>query len=144
MHRTLKFFAVLALLASALPASSADVGVSVTVGHPGFYGHIDIGGFPQPRLLFPEPLIITPVGVVRGPVYLHVPPGHAKDWRKHCHKYNACGERVYFVQNAWYNDVYVPRYQEHHGKANKGRSDNGNSKGKDKGNDNRNKGNHKD
>src|SRR2546425_10235251 len=24
------------------------------------------------------------------PIYLHVPPGHAKHWRKHCHEYNAC------------------------------------------------------
>jgi hypothetical protein len=34
--------------------------------------------------------------------YQQVPPGHARNWRKHCREYNACGERVYFVQNDWY------------------------------------------
>jgi hypothetical protein len=61
-----------------------------------------------------------PVGVVRQPIYLHVPPGHAKDWRKHCSKYNACGQPVYFVQENWYNEVYVPRYRDQsddHGKG---------------------------
>jgi len=50
----------------------------------------------------------------RPPIYLHVPPGHAKNWRNHCHEYNACGERVFFVQNDWYNREYIPRYQEQH------------------------------
>jgi hypothetical protein len=57
-----------------------------------------------------------------------VPPGHAKDWAKHCGKYNACGERVYFVKENWYNEVYVPHYQSQHGKG-KGK-DHGNGKGK--------------
>ena len=30
-------------------AVAADVGVSVTVGQPGFYGTIDIGNFPRPQ-----------------------------------------------------------------------------------------------
>jgi hypothetical protein len=38
----------------------------------------------------------------------------AQNWRKHCRKYNACGRPVYFVQDNWYNDVYVPRYRETH------------------------------
>ena len=50
----------------------------------------------------------------RPPIYLRVPPGHAKHWSKNCHKYNACGERVYFVKDDWYNREYVPRYQEQH------------------------------
>ena len=50
----------------------------------------------------------------RPPIYLRVPPGHAKNWRKHCHKYNACGERVYFVQDNWYSREYVPHYQKQH------------------------------
>jgi len=102
------------LCAGTSSAFAADVGVSVQMGQPGFYGRIDIGSFPPPVLVYPEPVIIqpVPVGVVRQPIYLHVPPGHAKDWRKHCRKYNACGQPVYFVQDAWYNDVYVPRYRE--------------------------------
>ena len=39
-----------------LPASAADVGVSVTVGQPGFYGRIDIGDFPRPRWIIFVPV----------------------------------------------------------------------------------------
>ena len=98
---------------AAFPALAADVGVSISIGDTGFYGRIDIGDYPQPRLLYREPRIIHWVET-REPIYLHVPPGHAKNWRKHCHKYNACGERVYFVQDNWYNQVYVPQYRERH------------------------------
>ena len=85
-----------------LPALAADVGVSVEVGEPGFYGRIEIGTFPRPQVIYPQPVIIhpVPVGVVREPIYLRVPPGHAKHWRKHCGKYNACAQPVYFVQES--------------------------------------------
>ena len=50
------FGAVLAtLLGSAL---AADVGVSVNIGQPGFYGRIDIGNVPQPRVIYAAPVII--------------------------------------------------------------------------------------
>jgi len=103
----------------AVPAIAADVGVSVRVGQPGFYGRIDIGNFPPPQVIYPRPVVIqpVPVGVVRPPIYLHVPPGHAKHWSKHCHEYNACGQPVYFVQDHWYNNEYVPRYRESHGRG---------------------------
>jgi len=35
-----------------------------------------------------------------------------QDWRHHCMEYNACGHRVYFVQNNWYSNVYAPRYHQ--------------------------------
>ena len=101
-----------ALIASATSVFAADVGVSITVGQPGFYGHIDIGDFPRPRLIYAEPRLIIRGGPGGPPMYLHVPPGHAKNWSKHCSRYNACGSPVYFVQESWYNDVYVPRYRE--------------------------------
>lgn len=102
-----------ALVALAAPTLAADVGVSVSIGQPGFYGQIDIGNYPRPQVIYAEPVIIqrVPVGVVRQPVYLHVPPGHAKNWSKHCYRYDACGRPVYFVQDRWYNEVYVPRYR---------------------------------
>ena len=109
----LLFAAVLA--AATIPAFAADVGVSISVGQPGFYGQIDIGGYPPPRVIYREPRVIERIAVNRPPVYLHVPPGHARNWRKHCHEYNACGERVYFVQDSWYDREYVPRYQKQHG-----------------------------
>jgi hypothetical protein len=124
------------LLATATSAVlAADVGVSISVGQPGFYGQIDIGNAPRPVLMYPQPVVIQPVHVVQPvpvqPVYLHVPPGHAKNWKKHCAQYNACARPVYFVKDDWYNNVYVPHYEQEHGK---GRG-HGNGKGKGKGRD---------
>ena len=123
----IKFLVATTLALAASAASATDVGVSVQIGQPGFYGSIDIGNYPQPQLVYPRPVVIRPVvGVVAQPVYLRVPPGHAKDWGKHCYRYNACGQNVYFVQDGWYNNVYVPEYEHKHGK--------GHGKDKDKGN----------
>jgi hypothetical protein len=96
------------------PTLAADVGVSVSIGQPGFYGRLDIGDYPQPQVIYSRPMVIERVPMSRPPIYLRVPPGHAKHWSKNCHKYNACGERVYFVRDDWYNREYVPRYQEQH------------------------------
>jgi hypothetical protein len=114
-----RFLIAAAITAATLstPALAADVGVSVSIGQPGFYGRIDIGDYPYPppRLIYRQPRVVERVVVIeREPVYMRVPPGHAKNWGKHCHKYNACGERVYFVQDSWYQREYVPHYQEYH------------------------------
>jgi len=111
-----RFLIALAVITTAAAAQAADVGVSISVGQPGFYGRIDIGDFPPPQVIYRRPVVVMPphATVVEEPVYLHVPPGHAKNWRKHCHKYDACGRPVYFVKNRWYNDVYVPQYRERH------------------------------
>ena len=107
-------FAAILMIVSA-PALAADVAVSLSIGQPGFYGQIDIGDYPPPQLIYRQPVMVERVMIERPPIYLRVPPGHAKNWRKHCREYNACGERVYFVQNNWYQHEYVPRYQERHG-----------------------------
>ncbi len=112
-----------ALVAATTPALAADVGVSVSIGQPGFYGRLDIGDFPQPQVIYRRPIAVEVVPADRPPVYLRVPPGHAKHWKKHCHEYNACGERVYFVQDNWYQREYVPRYQERHGDRREERRD---------------------
>lgn len=111
-----RFLIVVALTAIAIisPALAADVAVSVSIGDPGFYGRIDIGGYPPPLVIYREPRAIYWVPADRAPIYLRVPPGHAKHWSKHCHKYDACGERVYFVQDRWYSREYAPRYREQH------------------------------
>lgn len=132
-----RFLCALAAMAVAVtaPAIAADVGISVQVGEPGFYGRIDIGNVPRPQLIYPQPVVIqpVPVGVVRQPIYLRVPPGHAKDWRKHCGEYNACGQPVYFVHDSWYNNVYVPRYRESHGGGRGERYGDDGGKGRDRG-----------
>ena len=126
--------ALAAILAPGLSAA-ADTGVAMTVGQPGFFGHIEIGNLPRPPVIFPEPVIIQrgPVGVIRAPLYLYVPPGHAKHWGKHCHKYNACGQPVYFVQDSWYQNVYVPDYRQKHGKHHDDDDDDHGGKRGDKG-----------
>lgn len=132
----MKRFLFAALAVAISPALAADVGVSVSVGQPGFYGRIDIGNAPRPVLVYPQPMVIRPVpmGVEPQPLYLHVPPGHARHWRKHCHRYNACGQPVYFVQDRWYNDVYVPHYREHYdGRDERGDRGEHRRKGHDKG-----------
>ncbi len=107
------------LLALSSAAFASDVGVSINIGQPGFYGRIDIGDYPQPQVIYREPVIVQrPVRYVeRAPIYLRVPPGHAKHWDKHCGAYNACGQRVYFVQDGWYQNQYVPQYRDRHGKG---------------------------
>ena len=125
----MKRFISLAVLAVCLPftlaASAADVGVSVQISQPGVYGRIDIGNYPQPVLVQRQPVIIVresrPQPVQ--PVYMWVPPGHRKDWKKHCGHYQACGVPVYFVQDGWYEE----NVNKKEGK--------GHSKGKDKGKD---------
>ncbi len=93
-------------------AFAADVGVNVTIGQPGFYGRIEIGNYPQPVTLYAQPVVIAPAPVAVQPIYLRVPPGHTKNWAKHCAKYNACGQPVYFVRESWYQNVYVPSYRD--------------------------------
>lgn len=106
---------ILFLVTSPLYATDVDVGVSIGVDQPGFYGQINIGDFPSPILIYRDPLMISPIrrGVVYEPIYLYVPPGHARHWSKHCRSYNACGRPVYFVQERWYNRVYAPRHNKH-------------------------------
>jgi hypothetical protein len=120
-----KICLALALAAGALPAlAGTDVGVSIGISQPGLYGRIDIGTVgAAPVLVYPQPLVIVRPAVMPQPVYMHVPPGHAKNWSKHCARYDACGRPVYFVQEDW--------YQQHYG----GGPGKGNGKGK--GNDKR-------
>lgn len=114
--KRLAFLAAIAITATAVPALGADLGVSISIGQPGFYGQLDIGNVARPRVLYSRPIIIdrTPRGVVYEPVYLRVPPGHSRNWRNYCGRYNACGRPVYFVRDDWYNNVYVPYYRQHY------------------------------
>lgn len=98
-------------LALAAPAFAADVGVSLQISQPGVYGRVDIGRFPQPQVIVAQPVFVQrPTVVVQrpDPVYLWVPPGHRKNWKKHCRDYGACGVPVYFVRDDWY-DSHVRR-----------------------------------
>jgi hypothetical protein len=103
-----------ALLAGATPAL-AQTNVSISVGQPGFYGRLDVGDFGRPPVMYAQPIVVErQVRYEAQPIYLRVPPGHAKHWSKHCAAYNACREQVYFVRDDWYSNTYAPRYQERH------------------------------
>ena len=94
------------------PVHADDAGVSLSIGQPGFFGQINIGGYPKPQVIYRQPIAIGNVPRNRPPIYLNVPPNHARRWKNHCRDYNACDERVLFVRNKWYNRQYVPRYQQ--------------------------------
>jgi len=133
---------VISTLLVGASARATDVGVSVSVGDSGFYGRIDIGTMPKPPVVYQQPVVVeaVPVAEVERPaIYLRVPPGHAKHWKKHCREYNACGERVFFVQERWYNEVYVPSRQARHDEdGDEGHGPNhghGHGHGHEKGND---------
>ena len=106
--RSIKGFAALSLAFAAL-TSHAQTDVNVSIGgiiQPGVYGRVEIGTRPPPPVYYPQPVVIVkqPVTVVQEPIYMHVPPGHARKWRKHCHKYNACNQPVYLVKNEYDDD----------------------------------------
>jgi hypothetical protein len=121
-------------LVAAVPlvhAQSVSVNATIT-GEivPGVYGEVVLGNRPPPRVVYAQPVVAVPVVVAMAvpmePIYLHVPPGHAKNWRKHCHEYNACNRPVYFVRSAEYEPGYRPerRHEEHeHGHHGEHRDD---------------------
>lgn len=112
--RALFFASALALGLAATAVADPNVSVSID-GQvaPGVCGRINIGSGPVPILVYPQPVVVyQPVRPVQAsPIYLSVPPGHSKKWNKHCARYNACGQQVYFVRTA----EYEPDYREHHG-----------------------------
>jgi hypothetical protein len=109
-----RFLFAAALAAATTAALAGDNQSHASIGQPDYYGRLDFGDYPQPQVINRHPIAIEQVPTNRPPVYLRVPPGQTKNWRKHCREYNACGERVFFVQDNWYNRDYVPRYQEVH------------------------------
>lgn len=100
LRRTLCAVGLAALVSQGALAGSTNVGVSVSVAQPGFYGRVDIGD-QQPTLIYPQPVIIqqVPVAVHQRPIYMRVPPGHSKNWARYCGRYRACGQPVYFVRD---------------------------------------------
>jgi len=107
-----KTTAALGLALAAILPARAEVGVSIEISQPGVAGRIDIGRFPTPQVVLPRPVLIRPVPPPPRaaaplpppePVYLWVPPGHQRNWARHCERYNACGVPVYFVRDDWYH-----------------------------------------
>ena len=108
---------VLSFCGAASAIAETNVGVSIGINQPGVYGRIDIGNFPQPVLIYNQPILIAPQPMVvrPQPVYLYVPPGHQKNWAKHCGRYGACAQPVYFVQESWVRERYEEQQHRGHG-----------------------------
>lgn len=107
------------LLASA--ASAQAISINATISGqvvPGVYGQVVIGDRPPPPVVYAQPVLIAPPPVALAappePIYLHVPPGHARNWRHHCAEYQACDRPVYFVRSAEYEPGYRPHPEHGH------------------------------
>ena len=121
-------FAGLSALACAPAFAGPNVDISIGINQPGVYGRINIGGSPQPLLVYPEPVIIVqqPVAVQRQPIYLYVPVVQQRDWRRYCGRYSACGQPVYFVEERWVRERYDEEHGQHDNGLHRGREKHGN------------------
>ena len=105
------------LISSAGASRAGDLDIHVILAGeiaPGVYGQVRLGNEPPPPVVYAQPMLIEPQASPPPPVYLHVPPGHAKNWRKYCHEYHACNRPVYFVRSAEYAPDY-DRHEHEHG-----------------------------
>lgn len=92
-------------------AADKDVATITAPVTPGVYGRLAMVSKAAPALVYEQPMFIerpATEGKVE-PVYLHVPPEHAKNWKKYCSKYKACDHPVYFVKSAEYEPGYKER-----------------------------------
>lgn len=133
----MKTLALLTLAAAAaLPIHAAtSVGISIGINSPGQYGRIDINNYPQPRLVYEQPIIYapSPVAVYQRPIYLYVPQPQQTNWGRYCGNYGACGQPVYFVQETWVRDEYRREHDNRNGQKkfkNKDRGDRDDDRGR--------------
>jgi hypothetical protein len=130
---------VSALAGAATCAQAQNVSVNAVITGevvPGVYGQVVLGNGPPPPVLYQQPMVVQPVmGAPPGePLYLHVPPGHAKHWRKHCHEYHACDRPVYFVRSAEYEPGFDrERWEHEHGHEHHDRGHHGEDRDHDRG-----------
>lgn len=108
--------ATVVFASAAQMAGAADKVATMITGAitPGVYGRVDMANRTRPPLVYEQPMFIEhpqTEGKVE-PVYLHVPPEHAKNWRKYCDDYEACDKPVYFVKSEEYEPGYEPPQEE--------------------------------
>jgi hypothetical protein len=98
-----------ALLACTAFTAQADVARhatwrNVTAGgalRPGVYGRIVVKGHAAaPPVIYPRPVIASSPFVPANarPVYLYVPPGQVRHWKRNCARWAACDQPVLFVR----------------------------------------------
>ncbi|MBI3902881.1 MAG: hypothetical protein HY306_08080 [Nitrosomonadales bacterium] len=118
--KILRSAAFASLMLGSLAAQAGTPIIHFSVGgeiSPGVYGEVQFGNAPPPPVVYAQPMIIArqPPNVVLEPLYLHVPPGHARHWSRHCREYNACNRQVYFVRSAEYEPGYSSHRDRRHG-----------------------------
>jgi hypothetical protein len=97
-------FALAALATGAALADAAPAYRNITKGgalRPGIYGRIVVKAkAPPPPVIYPQPVIASQVIVPETvkPVYLYVPPGQVRHWKRNCARWSACDEAVLFVR----------------------------------------------
>ncbi len=101
------------LVGTAAPSSAENVGISISLGQPNFYGRIDLGDMQRPPVVYRNVRIIERRSryAHSEPLYLRVPTNHQRNWRRYCRRYDACSHPVYFVRDNWYREQYVPQYE---------------------------------
>ncbi len=134
------------LLASLPALADDDLGINVMLEGevaPGVYGRVELGNNSHPDIYYPQPRVVIKDSryAKYKPVYLHVPPGHAKNWDKHCQKYHACERPVYFIKSLEYEESYQREHSHDHDRdydrENGNKKSHGNGNGKDKGKSNK-------
>lgn len=129
--KILQATAFASLMLGSLAAHAGQPIINLSIGgeiSPGVYGQVQFDNAPPPPVLYAEPRIIVrqPPNVVVQPLYLHVPPGHAKNWARYCSRYDACNRPVYFVKSREYAPGYRDRKEKkrsHEGRRGEGRRD---------------------
>lgn len=122
-----RFLKLLALGATTLSmglfsstASADNFDISIGLGGqvaPGVYGRVDISNARYPALVYAEPIMIQRSAPRCEPVYMHVPPGHARRWGDYCGRYGACATPVYFVRSSEYDRGYNRGYRHGYSEA---------------------------
>ena len=109
-----RYLLAAAIFAVAASASAADIDVSISAGHPNYFGKIEIDQVAKPAVVFDNAVIVRGKRRVDGaePIYMRLPEKQVRQWSKYCSRYDACGTPVYFVKDEWYRNVYVVS---HHG-----------------------------
>ena len=130
--KTLQAAAFASFLLGSMAAHAGNPIINFSVGgeiSPGVYGQVQFGNGPPPPVVYAQPTVVTPPppNVVVQPLYLHVPPEHARHWKRYCHRYNACGRPVYFVKSAEYEPGYRAHRDRH---RDEGRDDRGRDEGR--------------
>lgn len=106
----MRALAIILAIAACVTASGVQA-KRVVVGDYDYYGPLVIHD-ERPVVIVQEPRIVHSRGH-REPLYVRVPPGHAKHWEKHCAKYRACDRPVYFVDDHWYHEHYAHKGKGH-------------------------------